>query len=175
MASPRSHTKGVRSSPGGVVIGLALLSLTVLQSVQREDWRAVVHLLTSRSELGDGIILWAPLAVTPFRFALDEVPKRPPVTVLYPAGPPIHDVVFAAPQPGFARQTSRRVARLWLVSSHDETAPGEPRTFPGLTAYYRQVEEYRFPDIDVVFYERRAPRGPTLLGLTTRRRFHTAH
>jgi len=137
-----------------VVACLALLSLHTLATIQREDWRAASALVAQRARLGDGIIFWAPVTMTPFVFALNEAALRPAVRVAYPNGPLINDVAFPDPRPGFTRRIGQRFRRLWFIDSHDLTPRGQHDPFNGLASYYRYSRLQRFSGVNVIMYSR---------------------
>ena len=137
-----------------IVAMLALLSMHDLSMLQREDWRSVNQLLSRDARPGDGIVLWAPLSITPFEYAAHETSDVSPARVAYPNGPLIDDVDFPHPLPGFTRTLSQRFKRVWFIESHEQGGTESLGPFASLPRYYAHASEQFFPQIRGVMYSR---------------------
>jgi mannosyltransferase len=148
---------GRRSQPVvayAIIFALALVSVHSLDSLQREDWRAAVRLVSNDARAGDGIVFWAPLTITPYEFAVHEASIRPVAQIVYPSGPLINEVDYPDPRPGFARTVGLHFKRLWFIDSHDLRSSGAGNPFGGLTRNYSHIQRQRFTGIDVIMYSR---------------------
>jgi hypothetical protein len=137
----------------GIIGLLGCISLSTLCTLQREDWRSVARLLSSEAHAGDAIVLWAPITITPFEFAVRERALREPARVLYPRGPLLNEVDYPNPEPGFALAASQHYRRIWLIDSHDLGSPGAS-PLAGLAHAYPKAHRQTFPDIVVTLYSR---------------------
>jgi mannosyltransferase len=152
--------------------GLAVVSLVsvfnVVTGTQKEDWRGVVAFVAQRSEVGDGIVFFAPGVAPAFSYYEADHNTMPAHVYPYegwrttewdkPQEPPLEETINAS------GDSFRGRRRIWFVRSH--FAPTSPddlrrRDYPLLLELLRR--DYRrvdIPDdgstgISVFLYERK--------------------
>jgi mannosyltransferase len=152
----------------GVVAALSVsLALDVIwyRSPPREDWRSAVATVTSRQDVGDGVLFSPAFARMPFDYYRARGPRPAELEVVGPPGPgdgrlralghvPVDRAAIAA--------AAGRVDRLWLVARRDGAGgtPSEQEVRTGLEdAGLRVAGQWCFRQACVAEYLR--PTTPT--------------
>lgn len=122
-----------------------------------QDWRGAVHYMLSRTQPGDAVLFYHPLARLAYEYYRERWLQYPSPVVVFP--PRADARLLKGTQPDFALlpQLPERYQRLWVVQNWG------PDTFTVrmqsiFAAHYTKMSERDFSIIHVVLYQRILPK-----------------
>src|SRR5690349_4655311 len=122
-----------------------------------QDWRGAVHYMLSRTEPGDAVLFYHPLARLAYEYYRERWPQYPAPGVVFP--PRADARLLKGTRPDFALlpQLPERYQRLWVVQNWGPD-PFTARMQSIFAANYTKASERDFSIIHVMLYQRALPK-----------------